>query len=156
MNRNNPPLVIDAARVIAYAFVDDIPYRQWGSLYVAGERVEQVPCLAICSNLGADMGALLCHCDADWHVLGVMLGASVEAGKARAEDNYPGVASRWVDRETSVEAALDYYDAQPERTRCSFCGKRRFEFMGSYVEGDTALICGECISAFHRELNKES
>jgi hypothetical protein len=44
---------LDSARVLAYAFVEDIPYRKWGLLYCGGKHVEKVPQLAICANLEA-------------------------------------------------------------------------------------------------------
>ena len=52
MTHDPPPPVIDSARVLSYAFVDDIPYQRWSSLYVDGKLLEQVPCLAICTNRG--------------------------------------------------------------------------------------------------------
>ncbi|WP_154668175.1 hypothetical protein [Pseudoduganella violaceinigra] len=108
--------------------MDDIAYRQWGRLYVGDTLLEHVPCLAICINLGADNSAMLFHCDSDWNVRGAILSATVDEGKDRAEKNYPGVASRWIDTNTSAEAALEYFDAQPHCAKCSFCGKRPFEY----------------------------
>ena len=69
-NRNPPPPVIDSARVMFYAFVDDIPYRKWGALYHGEQLIEHVPCLAMCINLGKDIGPLLFHCDDEWNTLG--------------------------------------------------------------------------------------
>lgn len=154
MNHNPPPPVLDAARVVAYAFVDDIQYRRSGRLLVDGVLLEHVPCLAICFNMGQDLGAMLLHCDSDWNVLGISGTATIEATKARAEENYPGVASRWVDMNTSVEAALEYYDSMMGSLRCSFCGRRPFEFEGGCVEGNAAVICGECIKTYYLELHK--
>jgi hypothetical protein len=55
---------------MSYAFVDDIPYRKWGALYRGEQLVEHVPRLAICLNLGNDIGPLLFHCDEEWNTLG--------------------------------------------------------------------------------------
>jgi hypothetical protein len=110
MTETPPPPVIASARVISYAFVDDIPYRRWGKLYVGDTLLETVPRLAICRNLGKDIGLLLFHCDEDWEVLGTSGGDSLEAAKEEAEHNYPGVAARWVDVNTSIEDALRFYD----------------------------------------------
>lgn len=110
MTKTPPPPVIASARVISYAFVDDIPYRRWGKLYNGDTLVEKVPRLAICRNLGKDIGLLLFHCDEDWEVLGTSGGDSLEAAKEEAEHNYPGVAARWVDVNTSIEDALRFYD----------------------------------------------
>lgn len=94
-----PPPVLDSARVISYAFVEDIPYRKWGALIVDGQLLEHVPCLAICTNLGENIGPSLFHCDSQWNVLGCTGGDAVDELKARAEKNYPGVEARWVDVE---------------------------------------------------------
>jgi len=149
MTRTPPPPVIDSARVISYAFVDDIPYRKWGSLHVGDRLVEAVPCLAICRNLGKDIGPLLFHCDDQWNTQGTSGGETVDAAKKRAEKNYPGVAARWVDVNTSVDDALRYYDEQSGNHKCSFCGKRPFELQ-SWITGKDAVICRACVEDYHR------
>ncbi|MFN9725935.1 ClpX C4-type zinc finger protein [Acidovorax sp.] len=146
------PLVIDSARVLAYAVVKDIPYRKSGLLFVDGELLEHVPRLAICANLGKDLGILLFHCDEEWNVLGTNGGVSVEDVKARAERNYPGVAARWVHMDTTVEQALAYYDAQTGGEKCSFCGKRAFEVEG-WIESPSAIVCRGCVEEFHGKFN---
>jgi len=150
-----PPVVLDSARVLAYAFVDDIEYRQCGALYVDGVLLEHVPRLAICANLGSDLGPLLFHCDVNWNVLGVSGASTVEAVKECAERNYPSSISRWVDIDVSVEDALKYYDEHVENASCSFCGKRQFEFEAC-VAGKGALICKSCVDFFHAELRAVS
>jgi hypothetical protein len=141
-----PPLVIDSARVLSYAFVDDIPYRRHGRLYVDGKLLEAVPCLAIVVNLGKDIGPMLFHCDEEWNALGTSGNGSVAAIKDDAEHNYPGVAARWVDINTSVEDALRYYDAQHGSLACDYCGKRPFELNG-WIEGRNSIICRVCVEA---------
>ena len=98
LTRQLPPPGIGSARVLCYAFVDDIAYRKWGSLYSDGVLVEKVPRLAICVNLGKDIGPLLFHCDEEWNVLGTSGAETVDEVKLRAEKNYPGVGSRWIGR----------------------------------------------------------
>ena len=44
--------------MLVYAFLDDMAYRKWGALYSGDTLVEKVPRLAICSNLGKDIGPL--------------------------------------------------------------------------------------------------
>jgi len=154
MNRRPPPPVLDSTRVVAYAFVDDIPYRRAGSLFVDGILLEHVPCLAISFSLGQNLGAMLLHCDSEWNVLGTSGTTTVEDTKKKAEENYPGVASRWINLNTSVEAALEYYDSMWGGLQCSFCGRRPFEFEHGCVEGKAAVICGECIETYYRELHK--
>jgi hypothetical protein len=139
-----PPPVIDSARVLSYAFVDDIPYRKYGRLYSGDTLVEKVPRLAICANLGKDIGPMLFHCDDQWNSVASSGDKSVGLVKALAEQNYPGVAARWVDLNTSVEDALQYYDDHIDGRKCSFCGKRAFETRG-WVEGKSAIICRDCV-----------
>ena len=46
MKRQPPPPALGNSRVLAYAFVDDIPYRKRGRYLLYGdELVEHVPCL---------------------------------------------------------------------------------------------------------------
>jgi hypothetical protein len=94
MKTNPPPPVIHSARVLSYAFIDDIPYRKHGRLFVGDKLLEAVPRLAIAVNLGRDIGPLLFHCDEEWNVLGTCGADSAAAVKARADLNYPGVAGR--------------------------------------------------------------
>lgn len=119
------------------------------NLYVGGTLLGRVPRLAICLNLGEDIGALLYNCDNNWNVLGTSGGDSIEAAKQLAERNYPGLMSRWVHLDTSVKAALRYYDEQTQGLRCSFCGKRPFEIEG-LKEGNAASICRGCVEDFYR------
>jgi hypothetical protein len=111
--------------------------------------VEAVPRLAIAVNLGKDIGPLLFHCDEEWNCLGTSGADSVAAVKEQAELNYPGVASRWVDVNTSVEEALRFYDEQTGSVTCDFCGKRPFDF-GECAGGRSAIICRSCIEEYYR------
>ena len=149
MKREPPPPALGNARVLSYAFVDDIPYRKWGALYYGDELVEHVPYLAICMGFADDSSPMLFHCDEDWCFRGLSGAATVEAVKARAERNYPGVASRWIDVNVSLEEALQYYDEQTGGQKCSFCGKRPYEIEG-LVEGPDAIICKGCVEDFYQ------
>ena len=153
MSRTPPPPVLHSARVISYAFVDDIEYRRWGALIVGDKVIEKVPRLAICINLGEDIGPLLFHCDEEWEVLGTSGAETIDAVKQRAEKNYPGVSARWVDINTSVEEALRYYDEDTGGACCSFCRKRPFE-VDSWIEGEDATICKTCVEEFHRHFSE--
>jgi hypothetical protein len=154
MPKNPPPPAINSARVVAYAFVDDIPYRQHGRLFVGDKILGAVPQLAIVVNLGKDIGPMLFHCDENWNCLGTSGAENVPAVKKLAERNYPGVASRWVDVDASVEDALRYYDEQTGSLTCDFCGKRPFEFEGGFAGGREAIICRTCVNAYHAAFNE--
>jgi hypothetical protein len=153
VTREPPPPVLHSARVLSYAFVDDIPYRRWGALYVDGQLLEHVPRLAICVNLGKDIGPLLYHCDDQWNVLGTSGAETLEATKNHAERNYPGVAARWVDVNTSLEDALRYYDEETGGLKCSFCGRRPFE-LEAWIKGADATICRECVEKYYRDFQR--
>ncbi len=83
--RTPPPPVLASARVVAYAYVDDVPYKKWGALYAGAALIEAVPHLAIAINLGKDVDALLFHCDSEWEVLGTSGGPTIDEAKLRAE-----------------------------------------------------------------------
>jgi ClpX C4-type zinc finger protein len=121
-----------------------------GVLCIPGTNlVERVPRLAICVNLGADIGPLLFHCYERWHGIGTSGADTVDAVKETAERNYPGVKSRWVDTNTTVTDALRYYD-KVDGQKCSFCGKRAFE-VDAWIEGDNAIICKGCVESLFKE-----
>ncbi|MES1196583.1 MAG: ClpX C4-type zinc finger protein [Steroidobacter sp.] len=150
-----PPLVIDCARVMSYAFVGNIAYKVHGALIVNGKSLGQVPNLAVCIELADDAGTLLFYCDDEWNTLGVAEASSVDEAKKLAEKNYLGVNEKWIDIHTSVQTALEYYDQQSNGMKCSFCGKRPFQLGGSLLESNNVFICNECVSNFYRSLKSE-
>jgi hypothetical protein len=151
MKRNPPPPVIDAARVVSYAFVDDIPFLGAAPLFAAVEYIEQVPRLAIAVGLaGHDDGPRVFHCDEEWIALGASGAETVEQAKQEVERNYPGVGERWVDTHVTVEEALAFYDSETAGLKCSFCGKRPFEVEG-LIESPKATICRDCVEEFYSD-----
>lgn len=142
-----PPPVLSCARVIAYVHIDtSIPYLAKTQLYVGGNLLGRVQALAICENLGPDLGPLLFHCDDQWNVLGASGAETVEGTILAVERNYPGLKDHWVWLSTTVEAALAYFDAN-FGGRCSFCGKRAYEVAG-LVESKSSCICRGCVEEF--------
>lgn len=165
MKRNPPPPVIDAARVVSYAFVDDIPYL--GANLGANPGVplftenltesltenpppEPVPRLAIAVGLAGHIGPRVFHCDEEWIALGASGAETVEQAKQEIERNYPGVSERWIDTNVTVEEALAFYDSETAGLKCSFCGKRPFEVEG-LIEGPQATICRGCVEEFYED-----
>lgn len=147
-HRNPPPPVIDAARVVSYAFVDDIPYCHAGSLFTDEAMVAQVPRLAIAVGLGAQPGPQVFYCDEEWISLAIADAETVEQAKQAIERNYPGVGERWIDTHVTLEEALAYYDSETAGLKCSFCGKRPFEVEG-LIEAPAATICRTCVEDFY-------
>jgi hypothetical protein len=99
-----PPAILDGAKVLEYAMIDSsVQFTGRLHLYHGDTRIGAVPCLAIGQN--PDMNELLLfHCDEDWNVLGAQIWntpgqpvvTSVEEVKARAENYYAGVSTKWV------------------------------------------------------------
>ncbi len=94
-----PPHEIDSVHISAYAAIDD--KMKWTgqsggpTVYVGGKLLERVPRLAIGLNYdGHDY--MLLYCNKHWETLAAGGYPSLEHAKARAEREYPGVASRWV------------------------------------------------------------
>jgi hypothetical protein len=157
MKRNPPPPVIDAARVISYAFVDDIPYLPAGVRPAEGKSPDQVSRLAIAVGLSpqsVQAGPFVLHCDEEWISMGVSSAGSVEGAKQDAECNYPGVGDRWIDTNVSVEEALAFYDSETAGLKCSFCGRRPFEVEG-LIEGPHATICRGCVEEFYGDFQTD-
>ena len=153
MKRNPPPPVIDAARVVSYAFVDDIPYLgpfSAGLPLFEGQSLEPVPRLAIAVGLAGHAGPRVFHCDEEWIALGASGAETVEQAKQEIERNYPGVSERWIDTNVTLEEALAFYDSETAGLKCSFCGKRPFEVDG-LIEGPQATICRGCVEEFYED-----
>lgn len=154
MSRNPPPPVIDAARVVSYAFVDDIPYLGAASLFADDQPIDQVPRLAIAVGLAGHAGPRVFHCDEEWISLGASGAETVEQAKQEVERNYPGVGQRWIDTNVTFEEALAYYDSETAGLKCSFCGKRPFEVEG-LIEGPQATICRGCVEEFYGDFQTD-
>jgi hypothetical protein len=153
MSPATPPPVLNCARVLAYAHVAScVSFSAKSQLYVGGKQLGRVPALAICKNLGEDIGPLLFHCDEQWNVVGVSGAETIESTLLVAERNYPGLQEHWVWLNTTVEAALAYYDAN-FGGRCSFCGKSACEVSG-LVESTNSSICRECVDRFFHEFQR--
>lgn len=150
----SPPPVLDCARVLAFAILNDtIKHSGRTSLYVGGKELGPVPRLAICES-ASSTGVLLFHCDADWNVLGNTGCESVADAKDDAEITYPGVSAYWVDVQVTAEEAARYLDETFAGECCSFCG-RRPDQLDQMISKNSARICNHCIKDFHRELHEK-
>jgi len=133
------PRLIDSALVQAYAVCDSsVRFTGKTSTYHDGKLVGEVPCLAICRNLHEE-DILLFYCDEKWRTLGASGFDSVEAAKKRAEVEYEGISSNWVDTHYTRDDLLPE-DLEP---KCSFCNAPYFEVEG-LIEGKEAFICYKC------------
>jgi hypothetical protein len=140
---SSPPPVLDCARVLQYAVLDNaVQFSGRSLLFVGGKELGAVPCLAICEERKSG-GVLLFHCTNDWEVLGCSAHGSVTDAQVRAEHIYRGVSSRWVDANVSLETAEAYLDELFNGQRCRMCGKRPDE-VDSMIPDGSGWICGPC------------
>jgi hypothetical protein len=152
---DQPPPVLDCARVLEYASVDNsVKFTGRLSLYVDGKALGAVPKLAICQNMAEDPETFLFHCDADWNVLGAGAYPSIEVARARAEDAYAGISQKWLKAPYSLEEAENFVSESWGNHRCAFCG-RTPNSVHVLVEGRTgAKICDICIGELRKALRE--
>ena len=137
------PPALDCARLLYYAVLDrTIKFSGRTLLFVDGEELGAVPCLAICEDQHPP-GFLLFHCTSDWRVLGCSAHESVSESRDRAERIYSGVSARWVDANVSPEAADVFLNKLFKGQRCSRCGKRPDE-VNSLTQEGARWTCSEC------------
>jgi hypothetical protein len=142
-----PPPVLDCARVIEFAVLDEsVGYSGRSLLFVDGKELGPVPCLAIC-KFKAEEEFLLFHCDRDWTVLGFSVHNSLAEAKRRADGVYPGISSVWVDAHVSEDEAERHLDKLFGGNRCSFCGKRADQ-VDRLIQNGEAKICNHCVEEF--------
>lgn len=152
MNDESVPPLIDCARVLHYAIVDEtVRYTPKGKIFANDEELGAVPRLAIVRNL-VDDDILLFHCDEAWTCLGVSGKGGIEDVMADANARYDGLAGKW---HVAPYSDMDFARALLDECRderCSFCGRFHFEIDALMVEGDRAMICGDCIDRFHASI----
>jgi hypothetical protein len=151
-----PPPAIGSDRLLHYASLDDsvsvMPNH--GLLFVDGQEIGKVPCLAICQSKHSS-DVVLYYCERDWNSLAVSVHDSVANAKRRAERIYPRSFQRWVEANISEEDAANYLDELYKDFRCSFCGKRG-DLANQMFGGDnnsSVQICDECVAEFHTALS---
>jgi len=148
-----PPPAIASDRLLHYAVLDSsVGFNAGhGLLFVDGEEIEKVPCLAICQARNKPE-VVLYYCESDWNSIAASVHDSVPGAKHRAERIYPHSSARWVETNTSEEEAEKYLDEFYKDFRCSFCGKRG-DLVGQMFGGNgAAQICDECVAEFHAGL----
>lgn len=151
----SPPPVLDCARVIEYAILNEsVGYSGRTLLFVDGKELGEVPCLAICADKEPP-GVMLFHCDREWTVLGCSAHGSITEAKDHAERIYAGLSACWVDAHISEEQAERYLDDRFGDERCTFCGKRADQVEQLIRRGE-ARICDRCINEFHDTRHKAS
>ena len=147
-----PPSIISPSHVVFYAYIDDsIKYTGNSNIYIDGELLGAVPCLAICYDSQKNE-YLLTHCNDAWEIQGLVSGyASSQHAKDAAENMYHGISSKLIETHYKEEDADKYLDETYLEFKCSFCGKRPDQ-VTNIVRGKTANICNLCIASFHSTL----
>lgn len=158
---DSPPLVLDSARVVAFAIVDaSVQWTGRQRVFADGELLGPVPRLAICQNVFDDDFFLL-FCDSGWGVLGATSGRTEEELKTRAERWYRGIAQKWKATNVTREAAAEALQKRDARESCSFCGRLPVQveaMFSSAIEGSegSVHICSVCIEKMHKLVQSAS
>ena len=150
----DPSPVLDCARVLAYAEVDESEtYIEQGCFYVDGKLLGRVPRLAICQYLD-EAEVLIFHCDSDWNSLGAQGGfQSVEEAKTRIVRSYPGLHSKWIDTSVTETQTREFLEQEFLEGKCSFCG--RWPYRVKQMIGENVRICNYCIDEFYVALHED-
>jgi len=150
--KNKPPLIIDSAKVLKYAIVDNsVEYTGRLCLYVGDKRLGKVPRLAICQNYKAK-DYLLLFCDEKWKVIGASGNKTIKEAQRDAEKYYKGITKKWV----TVARPNKFKDWPGDLGPiCSFCGKTFFEGPKRMFQGKNAHICNQCIEEYQNIISTE-
>jgi hypothetical protein len=156
-----PPPVIDGARVLEYAIVDEtVTFTGRLHLYVDGVLLGEVPRLAICQTFDSDE-LWLFHCDEEWQPVAAQVWNGPDEGqkgslkdvKHSAENYYSGISERWIALNVTLEEAKALYEEELSEFACSFCGKGPDE-LRSVFRGPQANICGDCVRKLYDMLDE--
>jgi len=95
---DEPPVLIDGTRVLAYAILDERARKSGGfRALAAGMPLDgnAVARLVVAENL-VEEGVFLIHCDAEWGTVVAETFADLEAAQAAARESCTGVAIDWI------------------------------------------------------------
>lgn len=152
-----PPPTLMTCRVVEYAFVNDsLPFCGQGRHFIGDKEMGRVPCLALCEN-AKEKVVYLVYCERDWAVVSSSSHPSLEAGKALAEEFYPGLSTFWVETHTTEAEAANHIEELWGPHRCVFCGKLPLDYKGNigFIEKNGRAICEPCVMACYDLLRDE-
>jgi hypothetical protein len=91
-----PPFLLDAARVVAFALIDPAMFPERTVSVEGGVPLDLdvVRGVAITESL-LDAQVYLLHCTSDWLTLAAGAYADVASARAAADSAYPGLAAQW-------------------------------------------------------------
>jgi hypothetical protein len=152
-----PPPVLDRARVIAYAIVDEsVKWTGRQLIFVDGKELGPVPRLALCRcDRGEIEDILVFHCTDEWEVLGCSGHDTLEKAKAKVEIAYSGVSEKWIDTNISEEAAKQWIKENCTDLSCSFCGREPPEAR-EIIESKSGevRVCNFCIDEHYKWIHE--
>jgi hypothetical protein len=94
---DEPPIMIDGTRVLAYAILDEQARKSPGFRAMAGGMPldgNAVARLVVTENL-VEAGAFLIHCDEEWGTVAAEAFPDPDSAQAGAREAYTGVAIDW-------------------------------------------------------------
>jgi hypothetical protein len=149
---SRPLPAIGGSRLLEYAHVGDLPFESQHDIYVGeADRLQLLGAVPVVAIFAPRSGSpvTIAYCSADWEPRGLYEAPSIEEAKRRVEREYPGSGACWRSS-PYTEADLEAHWAE---FACSFCRRPSHEFheLVTSEEGDVK-ICGDCIRAFHAEL----
>jgi hypothetical protein len=149
------PPVLDMARVIAYAILDQsVKWTGRQKLLVDGKEMGPAPRLALCQNLSGDLhDILLFHCDEEWNVLACSGGKTIEDAKASAERAYKGISEKWVDTNVTEDEAKAWIVENCRDMSCSFCDRLPSDFKQLIESKSGVRICNYCIDEHYASIH---
>ena len=156
---DEPPVTIShPSYVVAYALVDStVIFIDRKTLNVGGEWLGEVPKLAICKNIET-AEFHLSHCSNEWDDLcAVQTSKTIEGIKSIAEKHYRGIDNKWIATNYNEIDAIEIFEEEKEKFRCSFCGKSHYdEDITSIATSETANICNICIKSYYEAITNEN
>jgi hypothetical protein len=150
-----PPKQMYGARLLEYARVDrGVTHVPEAALLVGRKKLRRVPRLAIGHSVDSDE-FLLFFCDNRWNPLGVAACKSRDDAKRRAEREYRGIASRWIELDAAKRRAKrPTQESGAAVLGCSFC-KKDITQVDRLFESGTSRICDKCVGELHRLLKRD-
>ena len=151
-----PPPVLDMARVIAYAIVDEsVHWTGKQKLFVGDKELGPVPKLALCQNVNGDMtDILIFHCNDDWKVIGISGGKKLDNAKISAERAYRGITAKWISANVTEEEARAWIKENYPEMSCSFCERLACNLQQLIESKSGVRVCNYCIDELYALIHK--
>jgi hypothetical protein len=111
-----PPELLDGARVLAFALVDESVVSTAGTAHRIGDEVLGPAAGLAIARYDGDAQFYLFYCDSAWQVVTDTCHPSLELAREQAEFEYRGVSARWRSRQMP-DSSNFYSSLHTRRTR---------------------------------------